>query len=334
MRADKLAFKVFKNFIGFKTGRASPLFASYNVTSRCNMRCIYCGWWKMEKFELPTNKALSVIDKVCSLGVPFFDFSGGEPLLRRDLITLAKKAASHNCLVSMNTNGTLLKREDTSKIADAFDIIVVSIDGPREYHDKIRGVAGTFQKATETVKMLKRHGVKVGVNSVISPWNIEILPKFIEELRSTVDFMQVQPIHPYPQPPENKPLMAKVLALQEYLLNLKRGAPDFLAVPMEFIQGFRLFFYGKTPKICDAGRLYVAIDPAGNLLACAARGDIALGNLLEHSAEEILLGKVDGSQGGWVKVASCEGCWLECTVGVSITARKPFKEALYMAKLL
>ncbi|MGQ9538531.1 MAG: radical SAM protein [Candidatus Bathycorpusculaceae bacterium] len=334
MRADKLAFKVFKNFIGFKTGRASPLFVSYNVTSRCNMRCIYCGWWKMEKFELPTDKALSVIDKVCSLGVSFFDFSGGEPLLRRDLITLAKKAASHNCLVSMNTNGTLLKREDASKIADAFDIIVVSIDGPREYHDKIRGVAGTFQKATETVKMLKKHGVKVGVNSVISPWNIEILPKFIEELRSTVDFMQVQPIHPYPPPPENKPLMAKVLALQEYLLNLKREAPDFLAVPMEFIQGFRLFFYGKTPKICDAGRLYVAIDPAGNLLACAARGDIALGNLLEHSAEEILLGKVDGGQGGWVKVASCEGCWLECTVGVSITARKPFKEAFYMAKLL
>lgn len=334
MRADKLAFKVFKNFIGFKTGRASPLFVSYNVTSRCNMRCVYCGWWKMEKFELPTNKALSVIDKVCSLGVPFFDFSGGEPLLRRDLITLAKKAASHNCLVSMNTNGTLLKKEDTSKIADAFDIIVVSIDGPREYHDKIRGVTGTFQKATETVKMLKKHGVKVGVNSVISPWNIEILPKFIEELRSTVDFMQVQPIHPYPPPPENKPLMAKVLALQEYLLNLKREAPDFLAVPMEFIQGFRLFFYGKTPKICDAGRLYVAIDPAGNLLACAARGDITLGNLLEHSAEEILLGKVDDSQGGWVKIASCEGCWLECTVGVSITARKPFKEALYMAKLL
>ncbi len=334
MRADKLAFKVFKNFIAFKTGKASPLFASYNVTSRCNMRCAYCGWWKMEKLELPTDKALSVIDNVCRLGVSFFDFSGGEPLLRRDLTTLAKRASSHNCLVSMNTNGILLKKEDAPKIADAFDIVVVSLDGPREYHDRIRGVAGTFQKAVEAVKMLKSHGVKVGVNSVISPWNIEILPKFIEEIRAMVDFMQVQPVHPFPPPPENKPPTEKVLALQEYLLNLKHEDLGFLTVPTEFIQGFRLFFDGKTPKICDAGRLYVAIDPAGNLLACAARGDMALGNLLENSAEDMLLGKVNRSQDGWVKVASCEGCWLECTVGVSMTARKPFKEAVYMARLL
>ena len=334
MRADKLAFKVFKNFIAFKTGKASPLFASYNVTSRCNMRCAYCGWWKMEKLELPTDKALSVIDKVCRLGVSFFDFSGGEPLLRRDLTTLAKRASFHNCLVSMNTNGTLLKKEDAPKIADAFDIVVVSLDGPREYHDRIRGVAGTFQKAVEAVKMLKSHGVKVGVNSVVSPWNIEILPKFIEEIRAVIDFMQVQPVHPFPPPPENKPPTEKVLALQEYLLNLKHEDPGFLAVPMEFIQGFRLFFDGKTPKICDAGRLYVAIDPVGNLLACAARGDMVLGNLLENSAEDILLGRVDSSQDGWVKVASCDGCWLECTVGVSMTARKPFKEAVNMARLL
>lgn len=332
MNTGKFAFKAFKNLLKFKTGKPSPLFASYNVTSRCNMRCTYCGWWKKDKLELPTDKALTVIDNVCRLGVSFFDFSGGEPLLRKDLITLAKKASSQNCLVSMNTNGTLLKRENVSKIAETFDVIVVSIDGPREYHDGIRGVAGTFQKAIEAVKMLKKHGVEVGINSVVSPWNIEALPKFIEEMRPMVDFMQVQPVHPYPPPVENRPPAEKVLALQEYLLKLKRENSGFLAVPTDFIRGFKLFFEGKTPKICDAGRLYVGIDPAGNLLACAAREDVTIGNLLESSAEDILLGKVGTFGNGWLKVSSCNGCWLECTVGVSMATRN-LKEAFQMAGL-
>jgi len=332
VKVGRFAFKAFKSFVKFKGGKPSPLFASYNVTGRCNLRCAYCDWWRTEKLELPTDKALAVIDNVCSLGVAFFDFSGGEPLLRKDLRVLAKRAAFHNCLVSMNTNATLLNWGKASEIANAFDVVVVSIDGPAECHDRIRGVTGTFQRAVEAIKALKKHGVRVGVNSVISPYNIDVFPKFVEEMRGIVDFMQVQPIHPYPPPLENRLPAIKVATLQEHLLAIKREEPDFLTVPADFIRGLKLFFEGKIPKICDAGRLYVAIDPAGNLLACGARGDLALGNLLEFSAEEILLGKTEEAKNGWVKVALCGGCWLECTVGVSMAARS-LKEAFQMAGL-
>lgn len=321
MNFGKFAFKAFKSFIRFKSGRASPIFASYNVTGRCNLRCVYCDWWKTEGLELSTNKALTVIDNLCSLGIVFLDFSGGEPLLRKDLAVLAKRASRHNCLVSMNTNATLIKWENASKIADAFDVVVVSIDGTERCHDKIRGVAGAFRRAVEAIKTLKRHGVHVGVNSVISPYNIDDFPEFVEEIHSIVDFMQVQPVHPYPPPPANRPPTSKVAAIQDYLLALKRQEPKFLAVPTDFIRGLKLFFEGKSPKICDAGRLYVAVDPAGNLLACAARGDVVLGNLLKTPIEDILLNNVENAKNGWVKVASCEGCWLECTVGVSMTVR-------------
>jgi len=332
VKVRRFAFKAFKNFVKFKCGKPSPLFVSYNVTGRCNLRCVYCDWWRTERLELPTDKALFVIDNVCSLGVAFFDFSGGEPLLRKDLVVLAKRAALHGCLVSMNTNATLLNQEKASKIADIFDVVVVSMDGPAECHDKIRGVAGTFQRAVEAIKTLKKYGVRIGVNSVISPYNIDVFPRFVEEMRSVVDFMQVQPIHPYPPPLENRLPTIKVATIQEHLLTLKREEPNFLAVPADFIRGLKPFFEGKLPKICDAGRLYVAIDPAGNLLACGARGDLALGNLLEFSAEEILLGKTEEAKNGWVKVALCGGCWLECTVGVSMAARS-LKEAFQMAGL-
>jgi MoaA/NifB/PqqE/SkfB family radical SAM enzyme len=325
MKSSQLTAKIFTGFLKFKARRPTPLFASYNVTSRCNMKCSFCDWWKMNMPELPTKKALNVIDQVCSLGVPFFDLSGGEPLLRKDLSTLAKKASSYGCLVSMNTNGTLLKSGRASEIADAFDVIVVSLDGPKEIHDKIRGVVGTYDKAIEAIKLLKSRGVRVGVNSVVTPWNIEILPQFIEELHSLVDFAQVQPIHPYPPPPQNKPSHEAVSKLLDYLLKLKRSDPSFLAVPTDFVKGFELFFDGKTPKICHAGELYVAIDPMGRLLACPARADVVLGNLFTDSAGEIL--KEKRKSEGWLKVSSCEGCWLECTVGVSMVLENPLKEA-------
>jgi MoaA/NifB/PqqE/SkfB family radical SAM enzyme len=288
------------------------------------MKCAFCEWWKNDIPELPTKKALAAIDAVCSLGVPFFDLSGGEPLLRKDLIILAKRVASHGCLVSINTNGTLLNESRIGEVAEVFDTVVVSLDGPREVHDKIRGVPGTYDKAVEGLRLLKANGVRAGVNSVVTPWNIDILPQFIEELRSKVDFAQVQPMHPYPPSPENSPTSEQFSRLLDYLLNLKRVDPSFLVVPTEFIKGFKQFFSGNAPKICHAGELYVAINPEGKLLACPARSDLILGDALSGSVDDALK-KCDSE--GWRGVNACRGCWLECTVGVSMVLNNPLSEA-------
>ncbi len=281
--------------------------------------------------ELPTEKALTAIDEVCSLGVSFFDLSGGEPLMRKDISILAKRAASYGCLTSMNTNGTLLNSGRVSEIADIFDVVVVSLDGPKKIHDKIRGVPGTYEKAIKAIKLLRANGVRVGVNSVVTPWNIEMLPQFIEDLHSLVDFAQVQPIHPYPPLPENTPSHEAISKLLDYLLRNRHIDYGFMAVPTNFVKGFQPFFEGKLQKICHAGELYVAIDPMGRLLACPARADVVLGNLLMVPACEIL--KQRRKSEGWQKVASCEGCWLECTVGVSMVLENPFKEASHLISL-
>ena len=323
MKTSQLATKVINGFLKFKTGRPTPLFASYNVTGKCNMRCTFCEWWKNDIPELSTKQALAAIDAVCSLGVPFFDLSGGEPLLRKDLVVLAKRVAAHGCLVSINTNGTLLDKNRVGEVADVFDTVVVSLDGPKEFHDKIRGVPGTYEKAVNALELLKAKGVRTGVNSVATPWNMNILPKFIEELRNIVDFAQVQPMHPYPPSPENVPTDEQVSRLLNYLLKLKGSDPGFLAVPTEFIKGFEQFFKGKAPKICHAGELYVAINPEGKLLACPARSDIVLGDTLSGSVGGVLKNR---DSKGWREVSACRGCWLECTAGVSMILKNPLSE--------
>ena len=330
MKTRQLAAKVITGFLKFKAGRPEPLFASYNVTGRCNMRCIFCEWWKNDIPELSTKNALAAIDAVCNWGVPFFDLSGGEPLLRKDLIVLAKRVASHGCLVSMNTNGTLLNEGRVSEIADVFDTVVVSLDGPKEVHDQIRGVPGTYEKAIHAIRLLKANGVRTGVNSVATPWNLDVLPQFIKELRNKVDFVQVQPMHPYPPSPENRPSSEQVSKLLDYLLNLKHSDPSFLVVPTEFLKGFELFFMGKAPKVCHAGELYVAINPEGKLLACPARSDIVIGDTLCGSVDNALKRR---NSNGWRKVSACRGCWLECTVGVSMVLKNPLKEASQLVGL-
>ena len=330
MKTSQLAPKVISGYLKFKAGRPKPLFASYNVTGRCNMKCTFCEWWKHQIPELSTKQALKAIDAVCSLGVPFFDLSGGEPLLRKDLIVLAKRVASHGCLVSMNTNGTLFTENIIDDVAKVFDTVVVSLDGPKQMHDKIRGVPGTYDKAVKAIKLLRSHGVKTGVNSVATPWNIDVLPHFIEELRNKVDLAQVQPMHPYPPTLENRPTKQQVLGLVNFLLKLKRSDPSFLALPTEFIKGFEQFFNGTAPKICDAGKLYVAINPEGKLLACPARSDLILGDTTKDSVNDLL--KQKNTQ-GWKQVYACNGCWLECTAGVSMMLKNPFKEASQLVGL-
>jgi len=331
MKTSQVATKVLKGFIKYKANKSAPLFASYNVTGRCNMRCVFCEWWKHPIPELSTKDALAAIDAVCSLGVPFFDLSGGEPLLRKDLKVLAKRVASYGCLVSMNTNGTLLDENRIKEVADVFDTVVVSLDGPKKIHDQIRGVAGTYEKATKAIRLLKSHGVKVGTNSVATKYNIDVLPKFIQELHSTVDFVQVQPMHPYPLLPEDKPTKQQVSKLLDYLLDVKQSDSSFLAVPAQFLKGFYDYFDGKAPKICHAGKLYVAINPSGKLLACPARSDIVLGDTLNGSVKESLKHKQENK--GWQQVSACKGCWLECTVGVSMVLDNPLKEVPHLVGL-
>ncbi|UCE28744.1 MAG: radical SAM protein [Candidatus Bathyarchaeota archaeon] len=328
MKAGKLISKTLAGFLKFRVGRGRPLFATYDVTSRCNMKCAYCDWWKMSTPELPTREAFRVIDRICQLGVSFFNFCGGEPMMRKDLMALAERASTYGCVVGMNTNGTLLKAGEVSEIADAFDVVTVSLDGPREVHDAGRGVKGSFDRAVEGIRLLKADGARVGVSVVLSPWNVRTIPQFVEWLRNSVDFVTIQPIHPYPPPLQNKPSPKAVLRAMDFLLKLKREDSKLISVPTDFVQGFKPFFDGKAPKICHAGELYMAIDPMGRLKPCAARSDVVLGNILNRTAGEMLRNRTKNP--AWSKVSCCEGCWLDCTVGISMWMRKPLREAVHL----
>jgi MoaA/NifB/PqqE/SkfB family radical SAM enzyme len=328
-RSGRMIAKTIGGFLKWKTGARAPLFASFLMSGRCNLNCAFCEWPNLKLPELNTNEALTVIDKVCDLGIPFLQFGGGEPMLRKDLPLIAKRASCYGCFVGMNTNGTLLNRFNVSEMADSFDSISVSVDGPRELHDKFRGAKGTFDKAFEAIKLLRAERVNVGVNVVVAPWNIELLPGFIEWLSGVVDFASLQPIHPYPPPTQNRPSAKAIFDLAQFLREFRHRHPRFLAVGAGFLERFKDFFDGCCPKICHAGELYIAIDSMGGLIPCSARRDVVLGNVLERSPKDILHDRMKNPD--WFKIPNCGGCWLLCTSESSLAMQRPLREVVSLS---
>ena len=135
-----------------------PLAAELFLTDNCNLRCVSCACWRtVTRDELSTQEWFDVVDQLAGLGVLKANFTGGEPLLRRDapaIIAHAWAAGIRN--LHLNTNATLLDERRRSAVLDAgIRSLNVSVDGPDgEVHDLVRGVAGSFARTTANLRDL------------------------------------------------------------------------------------------------------------------------------------------------------------------------------------
>ena len=161
----------------------------WNMTRACNLKCRHCyasANNDPHKEELKTYEAEEMIDDLAKFGVPVLLFSGGEPLLRKDLSHLVSYATRYGIRAVISTNGTLITSEKAAKLKDAgVSYVGVSLDGLREVNDNFRGIKGAFDKAIEGIKNCQREGIKVGVRFTINRLNfkeIENIFKLVDEL--------------------------------------------------------------------------------------------------------------------------------------------------------
>ncbi len=116
-----------------------------NVHSRCNCRCAMCDIWKTgEHREIPVSFVEHHIEAFAKFGVEWVVLSGGEPLMHSALFRICDIVRSRGIRVTVLTSGLLISRY-ASDIARHVDDVIVSIDGPPEVHDRIRGVTGAFK---------------------------------------------------------------------------------------------------------------------------------------------------------------------------------------------
>ena len=156
----------------------------WNITRRCNLKCVHCyAHAKNQEFkdELTTEEGLKLLDDLADFGVPVVLFSGGEPLMRKDLSTLAEYAVSKGMRAVISTNGTLITEEKARELKKiGLSYVGISLDGMKKVNDRFRGVAGAYEMALKGIENCKKAGIKVGLRFTINKHNAAEIPKIFD----------------------------------------------------------------------------------------------------------------------------------------------------------
>jgi len=181
----------------------APINLTLSVTNACNSRCQSCDIWKIYPAEKERLKDELTIDEINTIfrkvgRVYFFNISGGEPFLRKDILEIVKAGCVHlnPTVVHIPTNAL-----SPDRIASKTEEILIgmqewapgvkltlkpSFDGVGAFHDWVRGIPGNYDKLVATLEKLrdlraKYDHFRLGVGTVISTMNMARLPEIIEQ---------------------------------------------------------------------------------------------------------------------------------------------------------
>jgi 12,18-didecarboxysiroheme deacetylase len=159
----------------------------WNMGQRCNLKCIHCYSQSRDieyPNELTTAEGKDLIDDLAGFGVPVVLFSGGEPLMREDIMELAHYAKAKGLRAVISTNGTLITREKARELKSVgLSYVGVSLDGMRATNDRFRAVEGAFDMALQGIRNCMKEGIKVGLRFTINRGNAQDIPDIFQLIR-------------------------------------------------------------------------------------------------------------------------------------------------------
>lgn len=135
----------------------------------CNLSCNMCRRPQEREF-MSAQRVERLLSEARTIGVRTISFSGGEPFIHPDFRAFLESALNHGFNVELVTNGTLVRPSDIPNI-ERLKCITVSVDGPKNVHDFVRGKAGAWDRTMATLRLLATSGAKWGTNTVIQAHN-------------------------------------------------------------------------------------------------------------------------------------------------------------------
>jgi len=151
----------------------------WNVGQRCNLRCVHCYAHSRDvdyTGELTHDEGLRLIDDLAAFGAPVLLFSGGEPLMRPDIMPLIAHARERGMRAVLSTNGTLITPEVAAQLKEfGLSYVGISLDGLEETNDRFRGMRGAFQQAIAGIRNCQEAGIKVGLRFTMNRRNVQDL---------------------------------------------------------------------------------------------------------------------------------------------------------------
>lgn len=164
----------------------TPRLVFWETTGGCNLRCVHCRreWDDTQPNELTTDEAKRLlIDAIAeSRWHSILVFSGGEPLMRKDLFELIEHARDRGVTTALATNATLVDDATATRLASlGVPRASVSLDGAdASTHDAFRGIPGSFEQAIAGIQALRRAGIEVQVNVTFTKANQHEAPAMLD----------------------------------------------------------------------------------------------------------------------------------------------------------
>lgn len=144
-----------------------------HANSSCNCRCVMCDIWKNKQQQIfGVRDLLPQLPSIRRLGVRWIVFSGGEPLMNRELPELCSILRGQGIRLTLLTTGVLLKKY-AGTVATQFDDVIVSLDGPAAIHDRIRRVDGAFALLQAGVRALRveKPNIRITARTTVQKMN-------------------------------------------------------------------------------------------------------------------------------------------------------------------
>ena len=281
--------KAFDKFLDAVIGRERVPYSTYfAVTDECPYRCAHCSYGMHKKGRVDTKRAIEVIEQIKSIGTVTIGFTGGEPLMRDDIVELTAAAGDDTASIIFTT-GHRLSAGLAGELAGAgLDCMMIGVEASDAVeHDKVRGAAGSFDEAIRAIGLSLEAGIYTAISTVaskgkIAGGEIERLAELAEKY-SVHEFRVLEPIATGSLSGHNDENLTREesvrLADFHKEWNRRNRGPSISS--FSHLESDEMFG-------CGAGFHHLFIDAIGNVCPCDLT-PLSFGNLLDEPLEEIWL---------------------------------------------
>jgi MoaA/NifB/PqqE/SkfB family radical SAM enzyme len=322
-------------------GRLRPFKVTLVLTERCDCRCEFCFIWRKKKSPEPTPGEIETL-LATAPSVSWVNLTGGELFLRDDVVEVVeavRRALPHLAVLDFPTTGQRRDRilADVRRIASLGIprfFVTVSLEGPPDVHDRLRGRAGAFESAVLTWSGLRRiAGVKPYLGMTLSSENAHLLPETLRSVRRLAPEARWRDLHLNVLTTSahyygnTASTMTPPAGLDDGVRRVLR-ARERAGGPTDWIEATYLRLLpaylatGRSPIACRSLEASVFVAANGDVHPCTVYGRV-LGNVRERTLYDILDGEEARAAREVVARDRCPGCWSPCEANPTIVASFP-----------
>jgi radical SAM protein with 4Fe4S-binding SPASM domain len=277
-----------------------PLISSlqFELSSRCNERCIHCyipNDKKKQGFDMPVEKVKSILDEFASMGGIHVTLSGGEAFLHNNLLDIVEYCRKKDLMISILSNLISLKDEQIPALKEAnLSLIQVSLYSMNpEIHDFITTVKGSFEKTKGAIEKLVAADIPVQISCPIMKANRHGYDRVLEyakslKIKAQTDYIMMARADLDTSNLANRLSLEETEELLRDIIEHDTQYKDetLEQIPISDQIKFDLERYKKQP-VCGVGYDNCCITANGDVYPCAGWQDYVLGNVYKQSLQEI-----------------------------------------------